>query len=714
MKRWQFVFVTVMMCASMLSAQNRSSRSGRGGFSLSNLSASQQVDSVYATADSAAGTSLITAYHLSELGNRTVAPMDTDRLNTGRSTLPDGRRFVAYTGNVGSPTQSRIFSERAESRDFIFADPYDAVIITPQNGLFYDTKVPYTNVLYTRGGSSDRMEEQFKVMMTSNFGKKINVGGDFDYVYARGFYNSNGNKIINYRLFGSYRSDRYEANAHLRNFNIVSSENGGLTNDRYVTHPDEFADGKRKVDTRSFPTLLSSTWNRVRGGDFFLTHRYNLGFYRPLTADEISRRDKREAERERELAEAREQEEAERQRNPQQSEQQQPTPQPEEPDDDIHADEVFVPVSSIFHSIEYEDNRRRFTSNYSMADSCYPAYNGLAGQLPNDTASAWRLRNTVGLSMREGFQDWAKFGLAVFATFENRRFNYMGDSITGARSDSEFSTFIGGEISKQRGSILTYNAFGELCIAGKDLGEFRLKGDIRTRFRLLGEDASLEANGFIRNVRPAYFQQHYYGRYFAWDSQLKMTQHVKVEGAATVERTRTRIAAGVESIQNYTYFGKSGLPEQFGGNIRVVTARLQQDFRYKALGWDNELVYQLSSETEALPLPQLCAYTNLYAAFKLFDVLSIQLGAEANYFTSYYSPYYEPATQQFVNQDAMKIGNYPLVNGYANFHLKQARFFVMAYNLSSLFIDHPEYFSMPHYPLNPMYVKMGISVMFNN
>jgi hypothetical protein len=65
-------------------------------------------------------------------------------------------------------------------------------------------------------------------------------------------------------------------------------------------------------------------------------------------------------------------------------------------------------------------------------------------------------------------------------------------------------------------------------------------------------------------------------------------------------------------------------------------------------------------------------------------------------------------------QDKIKTGNYPLINAYANFHLKQARFFVSGYNLGTLFINHPAYFSMPHYPLNPMVIKMGVSVMFNN
>jgi hypothetical protein len=710
MKQWLYIFFLATCCAPVIDAQTRSGggRSERGGFSLANRNATQLPDSLSTPDSAAVQTKRISAYRLTELGDSYVVPMDTDRLNTANSTLVDGRNLaVAYTGNLGSASQSRIFTERRETRDFIFADAYDAHIITPQNARFYDTKIPYTNVRYTRGGSSDRMEEELNMLLTSNFGKKTNIGGDFEYIYSRGFYNSNGNKLINYRIFGNYRSDRYEAFAHVRNFNMVTSENGGLTNDRYVTHPDDFADGKRKVDTKSYPTRYADTWNRVRGKDFFLAHRYNLGFYRQMTAREAENKKQKAEEKQRRLAE-----ETPDGENPDAP--QQPQPAVEEPEDDLHADEVFVPVSSLIHTFEYEDNRRRFISDHPAIDTCYANIYGRANELPNDTASTWRTRNTLALSMREGFQDWVKFGLSVFAGIENRGFNYPGDTVGSGRHANEFSSFIGGEISKQTGRILTYNAYGELYVAGDDIGEFRLRGNVKTRFPLLGQDASLEANGFIRNVRPAFFQRHFASRYFAWDQKLNMTQHVHAEGVAAIERTRTRLSAGVESIQNHVYFASDGMPHQFGGNIQVVTARFRQDFRYRAFGWDNELVYQLASEKDVLPLPQLCAYTNLYAAFKLFDVLSVQIGGDMHYYTAYYSPCYEPATQQFLNQDRIKTGNYPLVNAYVNFHLKQTRFFITGYNLGSLFIDHPSYFSMPHYPLNPMVLKFGLSVMFNN
>jgi hypothetical protein len=726
MKQCLYIVLIFTAWAVTLSAQDRLQRPAgnvRGGFSLSGRNAALVADTL-SVPDSASSVRRISAFRLTSLGDFYAIPMDTGMLNLANRTLVEGQSTaIAYTGNVASPAQSRIFRERNDDRQFIFANPFDPYIITPANGTFYDAKLPYSNVFYTRAGGSLVREEQLKVLLTSNFGRKLNVGGEFDYIYGRGHYPSNNNKVINYRFFATYRSDRYEAAAHLRNANIVNSENGGLTNDRYVTHPDDFSQGRRKVDTRSFPTRFTNTWNRVRGTDVFLTHRYNLGFYREMTEKESElKRQKEEAREARMQEKARaESERNDRGENSRRSDAaiEAPPPPPveveeEEEEEDIHANEVFVPVSSIVHTFEYENNRRRFISNYSAIDTCYANRFGMVDSLTNDLTSAWTLRNTLALSLREGFHEWMKFGLTAYVLFEQRQFTLPGDSVVGQVVYDEYATSLGAELSKRQGEILTYRARGELCLLGNDLGRFQIEGDIQTRFPLFGKTATIRAEGSLRNLVPAFYLRHHHGRFFWWDTNPKNIRRQYVGGTVEWESSRTQISLGAENIRNHIFFNQNGFPEQYGGNLQVITGRLKQDFRYKALGWDNELVYQLSSNPDLLPLPQLSAYTNLYVTFKVAKVLSLQLGADLHYHTAYYAPYYEPATQQFQVQDQLKIGNYPLLNAYVNCHLKQTCFFVSGYNLGSLLIDHPAAFSMPHYPLNPMVVKLGLAVTFNN
>ena len=711
MKHCLYILLLLIVSAATVQAQRGAGRADqgggrrqRGGFSLSNLSSSQKEipDSLLVVDSAALKSKRLIAYHLTPLlGEAYVAPLDTNKLNFGNTTLVEGKSLaIGYLANLGAPAQTKIFSERKEPRDFIFADAYNYYITTPENAYFYNTKIPYTNIMYTSAGGSTNKEEQLKGTMTMNFGKKINVGGDIDYIYGRGHYKDNGDKLLSYRFFGSYQTDRYEMHAYLSNFNFVNYENGGLANDSTINHPDEYFPEGRPSDTKSYDVrYLASAWNRVRGKRYFLTQRYNLGFTREL----------------------------------------------EETDEEGNPKEVFVPVSSIIHTIDYEDNRRRFISHSNLLDSAYivkdgnqsyPRIYGLGATL-NDQTSSWNLKNTIGLSLREGFQDWVKFGLTAFVSLEKRRFkldpriegldygeygrgpNFSVDNVDlnnlpKEKIYDEFSTYIGAELSKRMGSILTYNARGELCLIGSDVGEFRATGDLQTRFKLLRKDATIKANAYIKNVTPAFYMRHNHSRYFWWDNdQFKKIQQIYVGGEVNLESTGTTLSAGVESIQNYIFFNKMGMPEQHGSNLQVVSARLKQDFRYRAFGWENEICWQMSGDNDVLPLPKFSAYSNMYLAAKVAKVLTVQIGANVYYNTAYYAPYYEPATQQFQVQDEVKVGNYPLINAYVNFHLKQARFFIMAYNLSSKFVE-PNYFSLSHYPLNPMVLKMGIAVTFNN
>ncbi|MDR3142475.1 MAG: putative porin, partial [Tannerellaceae bacterium] len=573
MKRYLYILVFFHVFAAV-SSQDRGTR---GSFSLSNLSSSQHdvPDSLLLADSLALKDKRITAYRLTRsIGDSYVAPMDTDRLNFGNSTLVEGKSLaVGYLANVGSPAQTKIFSERKEARDFMYADAYDYYITTPENAYYYDTKLPYTHVMFNQAGSSLRREDQLKGVITWNFGKKINVGAEMDYIYGRGQYWANGNKLLSYRVFGSYRSDRYELNAYLSNYNFVNFENGGLENDRYITHIEEFTVGRQPPQRREYPVRYYDTWNRVRGKQYYVSHRYNLGFTKNIG----------------------------------------------EPDEEGNQPEMFVPVSSLIHTFEYEDNSRRFITEMPQAtiDSRYliPAdpegnYNPNLQRLNyvygidetlNDVASAWNLKNTIALSLREGFQDWVKFGLAAFATLEKRRFQLparipglMYDEINGSgenpqpssldypRSEThdELSMYLGVDLSKKRGAVLTYNARGELCMIGSDLGEFRATGDLQTAFTLWNKEASIKANGYLRNVTPAFSQRYHHSRYFWWDPYtrtLDNTQQLYAGGEIHLGSTYTTLAAGVESIRNYIYFNAKGLPEQYGSNLQVVSARLKQD-----------------------------------------------------------------------------------------------------------------------------------------
>ena len=130
---------------------------------------------------------------------------------------------------------------------------------------------------------------------------------------------------------------------------------------------------------------------------------------------------------------------------------------------------------------------------------------------------------------------------------------------------------------------------------------------------------------------------------------------------------------------------------------------------------DNEVTWQKTSNETVLPLPQLSLYHNFYILAKLAKkVLTVQLGADVRYFTKYNAPAYAPGVQQFHLQptdDLVEIGGYPIVNVYANLHLKRTRIFAMMYHVNAG-MGSANSFLVPHYPINPRLFKIGVSWNF--
>ncbi len=166
----------------------------------------------------------------------------------------------------------------------------------------------------------------------------------------------------------------------------------------------------------------------------------------------------------------------------------------------------------------------------------------------------------------------------------------------------------------------------------------------------------------------------------------------------------------------YTSYRHTVGVAQASKNTQLLSLTLGQDFHWGVFNWETELTYQASTNKDVLPVPALSAYSNVYLLFRIAKVLRTEIGADVRYFTRYTAPTYSPIIGQYAIQDAAyatKVGNYPIVNAYANFHLKRTRFFIMASHLNYS-SGKGEPFLVPHYPLNRMTIHIGISWNFVN
>ena len=669
-------------------------------------------------------------WKLSEtLGNRTIVPADTLALNFQNTNLVGGMTGeYNFLGNLGSPRLSRIFFNRQDDEPTLFMAPYSSFFVRPDQVFFTNSNVPYTNLTYYKAGNKVNGEERFKSYFSVNVNKRLAFGFNFDYLYGRGYYANQSTSHFNAGLFGSYIGERYQIQAVYNNFFMKMNENGGIANDGYITRPDTMAEGKKEYSSTTIPVKMEQTSNRNKDFYIYLTQRYRLGFKRRVLKEEAQNN----------------------------SVQQRFSPTaPTTPiassiapadslatgslatdslpannlamgdnlsldslnsnhalPEDTNFVEEFVPVTSFIHTFKIERARHKYQSVSTPDENAYYNKQGVS----RDSTTAFSVKNVFGIALLEGFNRYAKAGLTGYISHKFSRYDLMNaDSMTVYRF-TEQEIYVGGELAKRQGKTLHYSIDGEVGIMDKAMGQFRVNGNMDLNFRLWKDTVNLIVRGFVKNTLPSFYMRHYHSNLHVWDNDnMEKEFRTRVEGELNIDRWGTNLRAGVENVKNYTYLNQKAVPEQNSGNIQILSATLKQNFRAGIFHLDNEVTWQKSSNETVLPLPQFSVYSNLYLLTKLAKkVLTVQLGADVRYFTKYNAPAYTPSIQQFHLQpenDQVEIGGYPIVNVYANLHLKRTRLFAM-YSHVNQGMGTRNSFLVPHYPINPSLLRIGVSWNF--
>lgn len=717
-------------------------------------------------------------------GDTKAAVVDTLQHMYMNTTFTEGLRGEYNTlGNMGTARLNRIFIDRRNTQgNFIFTEPYDYIVNPVSDFHFTNTYSPITNITLNSCGDKVTGEDDFKAMFAVNANKRLGAGFRFDYKYGRGYYNAQSTSHFKYTMWASYLGDRYQAHFLFSTNHEKMTENGGITNDDYIKHPEIYTES---FATNEIPTVLEQNWNRLDNQHIFFTHRYNVGFSRKvkMTEEEIKAKkfamaSKKENAEEDAKEEARKKAKEQGKKFDEKAYDKQQgakfSGRPDgakiagdEPAKDLAAKDTrndstriavngkaaadsllavqkknaedslfykseYVPVTSFIHTVKFDNYRRIYEAYQTPADYYLNEYydaGKLTGDSIYDQTKHWHMKNTFAIAMLEGFNKWAKAGLKAFASYDLRHYE-LPTMEGGFEKYNEHVLSVGGQLSKQEGKTLHYNAVAEIGLTGVDAGTLAIDGNVDVNIPFLGDTLQVRGDAFFHRETPSFYYRNYHARHLWWENDLDKTIHTRIMGTLSFPKTRTKLRVAVDEIKNYTYFSQSyditekGLrtgvmvtPMQESGGINLLTAQLEQNFRLGILNWENLFTYQHSSKESVLPVPDFNVYTNLYIKFKVVKVLNIDLGADMRYFTSYeapdYSPYMGQYTVQGNGENNVKIGNYPIVNVYANVHIKHTRFFVMMSHINAGQGDK-NYFFAPHYPMNERVFRIGVSWNFFN
>ena len=684
-------------------------------------------------------------------------------------------------GNNYTPRINRIVIDRPLTDQFSFVQPYDFVTFQPDTYHFTNTLSPLTNIKYDNCGNKTNGEDHIDAKFAVNANKRLGVGFDLNYSYARGYFANQSTSHFGALLYGSYDGDRYKMHTMFSTYHRKAAENGGLLSDEYITKPEIFED---KLATDEMPTVLAQNWNRNNSFHLYLTHRYSVGFYRDvkMTEEEIKARQFAEQSKKDNQEKDLDSKDNSRSKGMRRNEENVPQGRPDgaviagdEPvaknvvsdstriavndqatmdsllaakavEDSIAATmkKEYVPVTSFIHTLDFNNYDHIYQAYQSPQDYYANTYydtnvdNVYSADSIYDQTKLTQVKNTFAIAMLEGFNKWVKAGLKVFASHELRKFT-MPDLVASGEDGqqtvvmgkwNENNVSIGGQLIKSLGNTFHYNLSAETWLAGEDAGQLKVDFSTDLNFCLWGDTLTLAAKAYFYNLHPTFLHRHYHSKHLWWDNDdLSKETRTRIEGLFTYRKTNTKLRVAVEEIQNYTYLGMSyerttsaltGMTvsvNQCSSNINLITAQLMQDFKLGPLHWDNVLTYQNCNQTDVLPVPSFNIFTNLYLQFKIAGVLSVDLGADATFFTKYYAPDYSPLLSQYAVQQnvesRVELGGYPFIDIYANMHLKHTRFFLV-YSHANAGSGTRMQFLAPHYAQNNSIIRFGLSWNFFN
>ena len=267
---------------------------------------------------------------LPPLGLREEATIDTLLLNYYRKSVPsDVSDAYATTGNLGAEGLNLIFFDREPMSDFFFKDALYHWLPSESKMKFYNTRIPMTLLSYNTGGGRDNAHDRLSTVFSGNINKRAQNGVIADYIYSKGSYNNQADKDLTWGINGSYIGDRYEFQGYLNHYNFLNKENGGITDDLYITDPAQVQGGITTVKPKNIPTRLNNAHSRVVGTELYLNNRYKVGFYHE-----------------------------------------------EEVEGDTTVRRTYIPVSSFIWTLKYNDNKHIFNTTSNENDFWTNSYFG--------------------------------------------------------------------------------------------------------------------------------------------------------------------------------------------------------------------------------------------------------------------------------------------------------------------------------------------------
>jgi len=557
-------------------------------------------------------------------------------------------------GNFGTPL-NRIYYEVPNSigkkLGFTTMNEYG---YDPDKLEYFDTKSPYTKVMYVQGALGQQMLE---AQHTQNIKPYWNVGFSIKRMVAIKQIGVSGVKEqqmthYSFNTHSSYfsKNKRYTFLFSFTHLDHVEYENGGILPDSGATKADLF---HYKLETpqlysrpngRTVPTHLRS-YQKTSNFRFF--NQYNITKGKGL---------------------------------------------------------------QVFHQFDYSTAFIRYDDDYLY--NLVPSEQN-AGYYPNLYFDTISTHDRIAYELYEnkaGIKGSAiKEKLFYLAYARRRDFGYSQTNYqTFQRNVHRYhENFIGGQAEYRITDTMALSAKAEYYIGRDYLFDF----NFRSKFLDAGYTSiSYSPTLFqLSNVSNSYIWQNDFSNTYA--------NSARIAAKVNAGRLFISPFAEYTNVYQMIYYNSQALPQQSNGLVNMTSVGLSGKFTYKIFCAEEYIRYTNIGGADVWRAPALFNMTRLYVYGPLFrHALRLQLGVEAFWKSGYYGNAYSPATQQYYLSDRSNsfnyLDSYLLTNVFLNTQIKRGFVFLKFSHINQGIAQPPGYFITPYYTALPRSFEFGVRWLF--
>jgi len=595
---------------------------------------------------------------------------------------------VSTLGNYGEPAESNIFTERDRNQEFLLINPFYPFMQQFAGTRYFNTRKPFTQIRYFKGGSSQNKEEILDAFHSQNLTKTLNVGMHYTTVGALGQYRFQKVKNNSFNFFSSLSGSLYSYHLSFDLNKFTADENGGVLNDSLITDT-------TYSFTKDIPTLFSGIDNPPRHEPDVYSEVKNMSVF---TVQEIAFRGNRTR------------------------------------SDSASAQKkirIFYPkLVYIFYLNRINRLFKDKDPSVGLNSGLYPAVL-INDETTSDSLVYWKLFNTARLQ----FQGRRSNHYFVDYTYEMMQYSMMVPSAGKADSLSEhwfisekvrlpgisyanrlYNSSISSGFNKVFVNHVELNLFGRYYLSGYRSTDFTLSGDLRLFTGKAGKQNSLLFRGVNELATPDFLYSHYASNNFMWTRNLRHTSMSNLSLNMTVSSKKFDIQGDYFLLHNFVFFNEQAVPEQYHKALSILTLSASKNFEFWRISCTTKLVYQKTDNQTVLGLPAIAVYNSTWlkqpinfraTGGKLLTII----GFDLYYNSKYYADAYMPSLSTFYRQSEKQQGNYPYFDAFLNVQLKRLRFYLKLEHVNSGWMDK-NYFSVLHYPRNERNLKFGLSWTF--